>query len=474
MSSNNLPGTTIFSNNNLLTHIYQLENILSNLRHENETLKMKINDLHTTNISSQTELKMYKFKASLFEYVIKEHTKFDIDKVYSIGYNNSSQMDTELIENYADNNSVSEDDVSFENTIETKKEDPLEYEKNIRNTEKEIDEIKKNNFDVSETSILKDISENIKLMSKKRSHKKYIEKLKNYRLKLFGKYNIEDYKNLIGNHIECIKNALKNKNKKEREILNMISKCGLSGLECRLIRWKDYYNKDIEADEIKMYDTCLTVNMPHSRHYIPFDQNNVLEKLDYYSLALLPVEDIINKIMINPYKMNNVCYCGPEDEKDPYRFYRLVKVDGKTRYWQIDYRLSKITEIVTNMLLLNCTSLFRQIYYDIFSDNQYREDYERHATAASRDCYQIIMNIITLSKKHSIQQSMIKMFYKYANHIPSEVDNFDYSSDDRTNKRMFQEEENDEEYILDNISKIMDHMPREKCQEMYETFNEDC
>ena len=74
-------------------------------------------------------------------------------------------------------------------------------------------------------------------------------------------------------------------------------------------------------------------------------------------------------------------------EDDPYTFYTLEKIDsdGK-RCWKMECRLYELCKVLSRNIREYCTTLFRKIYLDIYSDNVYREDYINTCPITDQDC----------------------------------------------------------------------------------------
>jgi len=494
--------------NAVVKKMRDLENIIKN--RDDVILKLK------------TGLQIEKFKSNLYAQLITRNTNIKLSDIYKedkegvhiYNYENGNVpvIVHEYFEGNLDVNAIPTESEIRKYTIPMKKnhpqsgkmfrqapkdkiieENPEEDEKKIKKADAVLETIvQENNLSITPEGIMKEISAIFKEITKNRvCPKKSLEDIKKLRTKLLGTMKMEDYTKLIKSHVKSLETALTNKKQTPAKIIELIS-LSLSPLEQRLVFYGKYYNAILDADEIQTFKLALTVHMEYPRQYVTFSFTDLYEKTHNYSLAIFPLRDILKRVLINPYGFPNLVYLDLETSADSieeentnesqpskpsqpsqeaefpkkkikpddaYRFYVLETLKPKgQRCWKMECRLFEFSKIVSQQIKSYCITLFRKIYFGIFNDNIYREDYKDKALITQQDCEQLLINMITLSKPKKFCNVLRSLIFKHCAIHPSSKDVFNFQADDKMNRKDFLKEEDTEEEACNSIKMLFDDL----------------
>lgn len=289
---------------------------------------------------------------------------------------------------------------------------------------------------------------------------KNFDTIKENRKSLLGVIDINEYVRMIVEHYDRIKKISKIKN------LKINTHNYFTPLEHRLGFLEDYTNISLDSDEtIKFINTFCGQQL---EDLLPFSHELLYKKCANYSLALIPVESMIQKIFENNgnNKNYNLVYFHHAKSKanDPYSFYYLgqVKENGE-KHWKLDLRLWNISSNLGNSLIMYCITLFRRIYYDVFKDNNFRSDYNSYSDITA-ECEQLFSNIVYISHKSNFCKLMQKMVMDHASRTTEEDDKLNLITDDKYNKKTFADfgENEANSNIIENISRLFDDPDKER------------
>ena len=113
--------------------------------------------------------------------------------------------------------------------------------------------------------------------------------------------------------------------------------------------------------------------------------------------------------------------------------------------------------------------MFRKIYFDMFNDNIYREDYTTKSPAAHQDCEQLLLNILTLSRPKTFCDTLRKIILKYSTIPPTKIDKFNFTRDDPIAKRNFFQEKDDNKELTAIIQRLFDNISPEIAEKNWQT-----
>ena len=295
---------------------------------------------------------------------------------------------------------------------------------------------------------------------------KYMQELKNERLKLFTNLTIQDYSSLVSKHISILEAIFKRKEYNDKKIKTTVMK-GISPLEARLVSYTNYHNTSIEVDEMDaMLSNISKRNI--ARDYVPFDFDTLNRNFSNYSCCLFTIDNLINNILFNKNRFNNYIFVEFKNEKksDCFRFYYLEKISRGKRYWKMDCRLEMLITNFTNIILPYMINLFRKLYKDTFQDNDYRSNYNTISQLTEIDCEQLFKNIFIIGHHKRFRNYLIDKMVEKAIYSPSENDDvFNLTGDDSLLKKKIKSEE--ETDFGEIIKKIFDNISFSDVAELY-------
>lgn len=339
-----------------------------------------------------------------------------------------------------------EDDIEKENKDENIEKVVAEDDKNyeIKDEKDEDEEEKEEKEEDDEESIFFEIS---RLLDKLKSSHRYnnvLQSIKKYRTKLFSMIPLDEYTNLLRNHVKQFKEIFLGKQFPYRKLNRVIFSC-FNELELRIISYYEYYNTTLTPDHIDEFASVLDMNMTYCKQYTPFNVQVVLNNLQNYGFALFSLEECLKRAIVSPYNYPNIVYIKMKksSDDDPYSFYTLGSVENKVRKWRLDCRLEKLTTDISDALRPYGVSLFRRIYRDVFGDNVYRPKFQSEAPILRDDCEQLLINVYRVSNYHHLQIELQHIVKKYISIVPVESkDKCNLTTDDKLGR--FDKGENDD------------------------------
>lgn len=352
-------------------------------------------------------------------------------------------------------------------------ENPVEEEKKIEKIEKERENIiRENNLDISYKDTIKQIEKCFEDIKISRTYKKHLINLRELRSKLLGKSTIEEYIEIVNNHLKLLEETFKKKKYDSKKCIEYIS-LSLSPLEQRLIHFEKYYETQLVTDEIQKFILSIELNINYPKRYVPFSYTEILKKFFNYSMAICSVKENLKRVLVNPYGFSNLIYLTNEKSSidDRYSFYILENIDkdGK-KLWKLEIRLDEFSKTLSKHLLQYLIDIFRKIYFDIFNDNIYRKDYKEKAIIASEDCEQILSNIIVLSKTKTFCNMLRDIIAENSTFKATKLDKFNLLSDDKVSKRNFLQDNDLNETVEHSFKRIFDNINREEINEIITNY----
>jgi hypothetical protein len=459
----------------LSSQILNIEEQVGLLAKKNEKLEKdlqtKIEQINKLKLKIEKE----QFKNSVYSQLLNQMTTIKISDVY--------KEEADGIHVYTDNIPIF---IHNQNNTETKQitvkkqtigknfrtinkaalieEKPEEQEQKIKDVEDKKEEIPQ--LDVSYSETISFIDTQLEEITKSRVYKKTLSNIKTARTKLLGKLGLDEYIQLVKKHVTCLEKIYKGKKYDQKKIQTLVSS-SLSSLDQRLVYYKSYYSSELDPDDIQRLKVCLEVNLNHPKRYVPFIQSDICTKICNYSLCVISIKECIEKVLVNPYEFPNLGFLpnSSQTEDDPFSFYALEKIDsdGK-RCWKMECRLDEISRFIREHLLTYCINMFRKIYYDVFSDNVYREDYTSKEVICNQDCEQLLMNIIILSKQKGFCNILRETLSTESIIKPSKNDKFDFRRDDPMLKKTFSNQEDHIKDTLASIQRLFDSITDEQCE----------
>lgn len=336
---------------------------------------------------------------------------------------------------------------TVKNQIDLAKEE--NKEEKVKQVDETLEEIVQENFDVPRDKIISQIDNLFNSVESTRVYKKSLKEMCSVRSQLLGILPLEEYTELLKTHCDRLEEIFKGRHMKGKKLKNAVTKA-FTPLDTRLLFYNGYYNTSVTLDDCERLKLALSVTTVHPKEYKSFKKETVFKQLQNYSIALFPLKECMKRVLVNRYGFHNLTYFSfrKSTKEDPYSFYTLEKVEKGTRFWKMECRLEDFCHDVVNGLRSYCVFLFRRIYFDIFGDNDYREDFSQNCQIMSEDCEQLLQNIYILSCPIPFRNTMKEFVMENATVQPTEFDKCHLMADDKIQQRRLKnEKENDEEEI---------------------------
>jgi len=247
---------------------------------------------------------------------------------------------------------------------------------------------------------------------------------------------LEEYKKLCNSHVTALTEIFTEKGFSDKKTETQISK-GFSSLEMRLIKYTNYFNSHLAVDDVRKITEALERSQTKTIGYTVFSSTEVTTGLINYGLVLVNMKLNLQRVLFNQGGMKNIIYiANPKSTKcDPFSFYTLDSITDKKRSWNMDCRLEELTTSIRNDLLPYMINTFRELYKDVFGDNDYRVDYKMKCQLTECDCQQLLTNIFLVVSNNQLNSLLKTLVRDNSTHIKTEDDKFNIQSDDAMQKR---------------------------------------
>ena len=330
-------------------------------------------------------------------------------------------------------------------------------QEDVVRVDKEIDQIVYDNFDVSHKEITESLEKLFDTITNNRVYTISLSSIKTIRKKLLGKLSIEEYKNILLDHIKRLYNIFSQRNFSNKKIVSIISS-SLTPLDMRLSCYEGYTNINIDVDEVHKFGLVLEILIEHQKRFVIYEKKVFFDNIKNYGLSLFELRECIERCLINRYGFQNVIYLPrPKSSvKDKYSFYTLEKVTEEKRCWKMECRLEDFSIDFTDNVLPYCILLFRKIYKDVFEDNIYRLDYMTKSQILEFDCEQLIQNIILLSQPITLCKMFQELITSKCTFTPTESDKFNLYGDDKIQQKRFESSIDSDEDTCQVIKRLFD------------------
>ena len=313
---------------------------------------------------------------------------------------------------------------------------------NSENCAKEGNADKKPVDDIEQ--IYKNIEDEIAGITTVRKFSKLLKKIQAIRLDLLHHISIVEYTKYVEDNYQKINNEfLKKDTKPPKKIITKI----LSQFELRLIKYKKCF-KQIEQSEREQLKNIIINKGGNIFDYTEFIGNLKNVYIYVFAIGKLIEFNLGNRILI--YYANN-------DTNDMFSFYYLEKMQKDKKIWKQDCRLEKLTLDIQSELIPYCIGMYREIYFNVFHDNIYRENMNIHSPQIEADAEQILYNIIFISNFKFFNNYLRKLVSENYSYEKTDKDIFNLLKDDKLQKQGFQsliKEQN----VLKNIKLLYDNI----------------
>ena len=340
-----------------------------------------------------------------------------------------------------------------------------------------IDEIDKrsketlNQLDEDVASVIRDsCQELIDQLGSSRTYTKLLRKLKMERAKLLGTLKLQEYIQVVKDHTKQLSDVFEHKQQPDKKIrTNILS--SLTPLDARILRYQGYHDTQMDGECREKLEAVLRHGRIFSKEFKPYVLQDLSDKLTTYSVAVFPIEKLIRWALVNPYGFWNVVYLSwPKSSlEDPYSFYVLRKIKKGKRYWDMNCRLEDFTTDLIACVQPYLIRTFRELYYAVFNDNDYRPNDTELSSFVAEDCEQLAQNIILMSQPRKLCGKLRKLLTTNCAYKHTCQDQFSLLGDDLLQRKRFQRKEKIE--MVDTVGQLFDQITDEQAVNFYKSRN---
>ena len=383
------------------------ENQIEQQKNQIEQQKTRIT---TDNIEYELKLKneYLRAKSEIYEKIIRNNTNINLDTTEKTPNNEQQSEYTDIIE------TNTRDDIVDDEILPS------------------VTEL--NSTSIKEVNLA--IETRVRAFRTNTSFYNAMNDLKQLRLYLMNITTYEDFMKILGEHLQMYKSVLNLRGYTPHDSDLMITQNALLTIESRMIYHRCYLDVKFDTTELYYYESLCDTLYEHNSGI--FNMEKIISSLCNYSTHIWSFKSILRRIFDNTNPNIIFVPFTPNKKDDPYNFYVLSNIDdtGK-KYWKLDNRLSNISELFQDNLLPYLIEHFRRIYFDIFNDNTYREDYKTYS-----EQYDIIQlevktlfhNILLIANKLKLRKTLCRLIKEDNEYKPSENDIFDIKDDDKITK----------------------------------------
>jgi len=388
----------------------QIEQQKNQIEQQKNQIEQQKNQIMTDRIEYELKIKngYILAKSEIYERIIRNNTDINLD------INETTESDIQKSEYIEMNETIIEDD-TIDNEISPS-----------------VTEI--NTTSVKEINIA--METRIRAFRTNTSFYNAMNDLKQLRLYLMNIVKYDEFMNILREHLQMYKSVLNLRGYTPHDSDIMITQNALLTIESRMIYHRCYLDVKFDTTELYYYETLCDTLYDYKNNI--FNMEKIINVLCNYSTHIWSFKSILRRIF--DITTPNIIFVPHTVNKkdDPYNFYILTNVDdtGK-KYWKLDNRLSNISESFQDNLLPYLIENFRRIYFDIFNDNIYREDYKNYAEKYDVIHFELktlCHNILLISNKIKFRKTLCKMIKEDNEYKPSINDIFDIKNDDRIAK----------------------------------------
>lgn len=340
-----------------------------------------------------------------------------------------------------------------------------EQETKVDEVNKTREQIKKNFKNITDANIV--FKNCFTQIQQNRVYTKNLQLIKKTRQEIIGCMNYNEYKSLVEEHKNILLSIFKEKKYIETKINANITKA-MSSLDMRIIGFGDYYNVQIDMDDINNLEICLELTTQYPKEYQSFNYTNFTNQFFNYGSVIFTIKQNIERYLFNPYGYNNVVFfpLRQNTENDPFSFYILNKIEKSKRHWNMDCRLEKLSNSFIDDVRPYLIDLFRKLYHDTFKDNDYRLDYSNVNSVTETDLEMLIKNIFLLCDPRKFCNFFRNIIKEKATYEPTENDKINLRGDDILQRDRFKTDKGEIDAI-DCVKLLFDTITTEEAVDLY-------
>ena len=299
--------------------------------------------------------------------------------------------------------------------------------------------------------------------------KSVLREMRDARLLLLGHVSIKEYTTILRQHIARIRKLVCRTPSVD---VDRVVHDAITPLDMRLMRLDGYSDHNMDKDEMDILRAALNVMTVHPRKFVPLNVSTVYLNSQDYGVVMCKTEDILERVLVNQYGFHSIIYVPwrDSDAGDPYAFYILKYVKNGQRFWDLDSRLEDFSALFSNTLLSYMVKMFKEMYYDLFHDNQYREDYDDDGTQlVTCDFPQLLKNIFSVCCPQTFAWLVCSVIRKHATYRPTPNDLFNFTKEEPSQRRRLKSAEQDMDVINDIVPLLFDDITPEESEEFYKS-----
>ena len=428
------------------------------------------------------QLKLEKLKSSIYRDIIETNTNIRIsltepENIITM-FNelhiifNCKQIEVININTEEKQNDKKNSYKTFKNCIELVEEPSLHEQNNkIVEVDRNLQDICKGSINLSEAKIIFD--ECFESIKKERTYTKALKTIRSTRLGILSIMKLDEYLNMLQSHFDKLVNIfIKEKQISEKLTFKHIL-ISMSSIDIRLKFFEPHYlTIRLDIDDLSKLKTCLILSVDFSKQFKPFSHDDFYRSFLNWGTALCTIKECIERNLLNIYGYNNVVYIPiiKSTDNDPFSFYYLKKIDKIKRYWHMDCRLEDLSNKFIDNIRPYLIDLFRKLYFDAYSDYDYRNNFLYKIPEAELDFKQLMQNICILSNPKKFNKYLRNIVKDNATYNATNNDIKNFSSDDTSQKRRF---ENEKEIIdpVETVKMLFDNISTEDAVDFYRSIN---
>lgn len=295
----------------------------------------------------------------------------------------------------------------------------------------------KKEYSTKQTNLLNKLRE-----SKERNNveKEFIE-LTKLRKEYFGLITYNNFVTFLNKEYHDVIKMCSDKNFLSKTTDSIINTC-YTQIERKIIYKDKSSNKEVlDNKTLEFYRNNLFYVNEKLSYYL---RENIIVQFFTYDICLQSFEQIFktvvnlnkNLIVYIPHKKSN--------KNDPYTFYTRTKNENKNdksietkRNWVLDGRLEYFTTCVRDELSSYCIIMFRNIYFSIYNDNDFRKDFLKKEYNGTQELKQLLQNFKLISNFYNLNKTLKNIIMKESTIEINENDRVNLQSDCPIQKEKF-------------------------------------
>lgn len=241
---------------------------------------------------------------------------------------------------------------------------------------------------------------------------------------LLGVVDICEYKKLLNEHIVMLRKA----GKAHARILGHLS---INDVRLSLYRGCLTQTKGplTPEDSIRLSREIELRCYMKPPELKPFNFDDIVRHCCIPSLVCVPVDEVVEKGLIGPYRNNSIGYLNLGRNKNtPWSFYNLKSInpDG-VRLWVLDHTLWVFTDNMISTMTAYMVKIFRTFYHEYYGTNTFKPGFWLASHNKHYDAFMNMMNNISFISNHVMFHKFLMMvLLQRSPLIPTDYDFFNH------------------------------------------------